>query len=120
MDFGNHFDEPFQDRLVGIRKGTRTRRENFEQADDPEIGDDGSSHQRTYSQGATDSGGDSRIVFRIRAGDEEAAANALSRQPLGYVDGGSQRRSGFAGSRPADHLGVCDKRQCCATGFCKT
>ena len=89
---------------MGLGEGTPTQRENLEQADHAEIGDDGSSHQRTYAQCATDFGVDTWIVVRILARNEEAAAHAFSRQPLVYVDGGSERRRRFAGSRAADHF----------------
>src|SRR5208282_6139339 len=61
-----------------------------------------------------------RIVFRILAEDEVAAANAFSRQPSLHVHGSSQRRGGLAGSRPADHLVVGEKGEGRATGSRKT
>ena len=120
MGFGNHFDEPVQNRLVGLGESARMRRENLQQADHPEIGHDGSGHERAYAQCATDFRIDTRIVFRILARDEEAAANAFSRQPVFCVHGGSQRRSWFAGSRPADHPVIREKRQGRATGSGET
>ncbi len=115
VDLRNHFDEPVQNRLVGLRETPRMWRENLQQADHAKIGRDGSRHERTYAQCATDFGIDTGIVCRILARDEQAATNAFSRQALFCVDGSSERRSWFAGSRPADHPVTREKRQGRAT-----
>src|SRR5258708_924517 len=88
----NNFDEPVQNRLVGLRETPRMWRENLQQADHAKIGRDGSRHERTYAQCATDFGIDTGIVCRILARDEQAATNAFSRQALFCVDGSSERR----------------------------
>ena len=120
MGFGNHFDEPIQNRLVGLREPAQMRRENLQQTNHPEIGHDGSGHERADALCATDFRIDSQIAFGILARDEETTANAFSRQPLFYVHGGSERRRGITGSRPADHLVIGEKRQGRATGSRET
>src|SRR5580658_3459633 len=116
MRFGNHFDQPVRNRLVGLRESAWMRKEDLQQADDPEVGHNGSGHERAYAQSPTDFPIDTRIVFRVLAGDKEAAANAFCRETLFYVHRGSERRSWITGSRPADHLVIHKKRQSCATG----
>src|SRR6202158_4733535 len=109
MGLGNHFDEPVQNRLVGLGESARMRRENLQQADHPEIRHDGSGHERPYSQSATDFRIDTRILFRVLARDERAAANAFSRQAVFCVYGGSQRRSWLSRSRPGDYTFLREK-----------
>ena len=98
----------------------RSRREDLQQADHPEIGHERGSHKRADAQGATDLRIDTRIIFHIVAPDQESAANAFSRETLFYVHGGSQRRSRLTGSRPADHLVLGEKRQGRAAGTRET
>ena len=92
------------------------RRENLQQTYDPEMGHDGSGHERAYAQCATDFRIDTRIVSRVLARDEVATANAFSRETLFYVHRRSEQRGCFTGSRPADHLVIREKRQSRATG----
>src|ERR1039458_1949368 len=92
------------------------RRENLEQTDHPQVRHYGSGHHRAYDPNPDTVVIDTRIVFRILAGDEKVAADAFSRQPFLHVHGSSKWRSRFTGSRPADHLVFGEKRQGRATG----
>src|SRR5258708_28929702 len=96
------------------------RRENLEQADHSEIGHDGSGHERTYAQCATNFRIDTQIVSRVLTRNEKVAANTFSRQPVFHVHRGSERWSWLTGARPADHLAIREKRQCRATGSRET